>query len=436
MPAVTGYIGRMSYLMRQGSPANQVAILLPTDDAWASFAPGRISVTADMGRYVTPALMSAILDAGYNVDYIDADAINKVGIGAHQVLVLPAQDRIPVETLQKIAAYVAAGGKAIAIGHLPKLTPDGKPLKANMAEIAVVGDEASLAKALPNAAPPDFQATGLDNATRSVVGFIRRKLPATDFYLVINNSNKPVDLAATFATKHKNAEEWNGDTGEVTPASASNQAIHLEPYGSAVYAFTDAPSTAKAPKTGDLTVSLDISTAWKVSFPGLNKSADETVLTDWTSDPSTLHYSGEGVYTRDINLPNPTTYPVYLEVDGGKQMAPGTRTGGRVYAFYDPPVQAAALVVINGQPAGTLWHPPYRLDVTKLLKVGMNHIEIHVFNTALNAWSALPPHDYAPLIAKYGDRFQMQDLQLVAPVPSGILGQVKLVTTTSKETKQ
>jgi hypothetical protein len=68
--------------------------------------------------------------------------------------------------------------------------------------------------------------------------------------------------------------------------------------------------------------------------------------------------------------------------------------------------------------------------------VGTNHIEIHVFNTALNAWSALPPHDYAPLIAKYGDRFQMQDLQLVAPVPSGILGQVKLVTTTSKEAKQ
>ncbi len=40
MPAVTAYIGRMSYLMRQGKPANQVAILLPTDDAWATFAPG------------------------------------------------------------------------------------------------------------------------------------------------------------------------------------------------------------------------------------------------------------------------------------------------------------------------------------------------------------------------------------------------------------
>jgi alpha-L-rhamnosidase len=431
MPAVTGYIGRMSYLMRQGKPANQVAILLPTDDAWASFAPGRDSVTGVMARWVTPTLMSTILNAGYNVDFTDAEAIDKVGI-KNQVLILPPTDRIPVTTLAKIAAFVAAGGHAIAIGHLPTLTPDGKPLKANMAEIAVVGDEASLAKALPTSTPPDFQATGMDDATKSVVGFIRRKLPSTDFYLVINNSNKPVDLTATFATTHKNAEEWDGDTGMATTASAAAQSVHLEPYGSRVYVFTDAPSTAKKPKDAIQTAKIDISTAWTLSLTGINKTQPEPFLTDWTADPATKNYSGEGIYERDLNLPNPATSPVYLEVDGGKPMAAGMRTGGRVYAFYDPPVQAAALVTINGQPAGALWHPPYKLDITKLLKVGTNHIEIRVYNTAINAWAALPPHDYAPLIAKYGDRFQMQDLNLLAPVPSGILGQVFLVTTAAE----
>ena len=40
MPDVTNYISPVSsYLLRQGKPANQVAILLPTDDAWASFTP-------------------------------------------------------------------------------------------------------------------------------------------------------------------------------------------------------------------------------------------------------------------------------------------------------------------------------------------------------------------------------------------------------------
>ena len=48
--------------------------------------------------------------------------------------------------------------------------------------------------------------------------------------------------------------------------------------------------------------------------------------------------------------------------------------------------------------------------------------------TALNAWAALPPHDYKPLIEKYGDRFQMQDLDKVKPISSGLLGTVQLVT--------
>jgi len=101
-------------------------------------------------------------------------------------------------------------------------------------------------------------------------------------------------------------------------------------------------------------------------------------------------------------------------------------------AYFDPPIHEAALVVINGQVAGSLWHPPYRLDVTRFLKTGENRIEIHVYNTALNAWSVLPPHDYKPLIQKYGDRFQMQDLNKVKPVSSGILGSIHLISPDSQ----
>jgi hypothetical protein len=113
-----------------------------------------------------------------------------------------------------------------------------------------------------------------------------------------------------------------------------------------------------------------------------------------------------------------------------------------MHAYFDPPIHEAALVTINGQAAGALWHPPYRLDVAKLLKAGMNHIEVHVYNTAINAWSAEPPRDYGPLIEKYGDRFQMQDIckpgsdwarhcvSSLEPIPSGILGTVELETET------
>ena len=304
MPAVTAYIGRMSYLMRQGKPANQVAILLPTDDAWATFAPGRSTVTGVMGRYVTPAMMSTILSAGYNVDFIDAKAIDKVGLGAHQILILPNMDRIPVETLKKIAAYTKSGGNAIAVGKLPTLTPEGKPLGdagGDTSEIVLVPDEASLAQALHNAAKPDFQISATDDATVTHLGFIRRKLANADIYLVVNTSNQPIDTSATFATSHKFAEEWDGDSAAASAASATAQPIQLVAYGSRVFVFSDTPSAAKPAPTPEKQLA-DLSNDWKVNFTGLNKSVDEATPTDWIADPSTIHYSGEGIYTRDFTL--------------------------------------------------------------------------------------------------------------------------------------
>lgn len=485
MPAVTSYIGRMSWLMRQGQPANQVAILLPEDDIWATFSPTHTTVTGALGPHITP-LMSPILSAGYNVDFIDAEAVNKAGLGSHQILVIPSTDRIPVETLHKITAWAQRGGHVIAIGKLPTLDPEGKPLSpGDTAAIPLIPDVSKLPQALNAAAPPDFSLAATDDWTRSQVGFIRRKLPNADVYFVTNTSNQPIDTSASFATSFHAGERWDTDTAAVSPASATNQPIHLAAYESRVFVFSNsghpsAPANAEngaplasagvpagATPTGvppGILNSIDLSTAWRISFPGIHKTLDQATLTDWTASPDTLHYSGEAIYTRDVTLQRAANEPVYLEVLGG-QPVPGapnappehgpqpgvlgpdglpnpriTRPGPGMRAWYDPPVREAALVFINGAPAGALWHPPYRLEVGKLLRAGSNHIEIRVFNTAINAWSALPPHDYGPLIAKYGDRFQMQDIcapgsdwathcvSTLKPLPSGLLGDVRLTT--------
>jgi hypothetical protein len=460
MPTMTAYIGRLSYLMRQGAPANQVAILLPTDDAWASFQPTQTSVSADMFKLITPALMSAILSAGYNADFIDADAIDKVGLGTHQILVLPPTDRIPVRTLHKIAAYVAAGGKVISVGRAPSIDPEGKIIPEltglskelfDSSGFSLVPNEAELAAALSRAAQPDLQLPADDIIARTQLGFIRRKLPTADIYFVANTGNQPIDTTASFATAHKYGQAWDPDSTAAGPASAESFPIRLAPYESRVFVFSSSGLAPMPARAGQMTT-VDISSAWKVTFTGIHKSVNEPVLADWISDPSTLHYSGEAVYSRDVTLASAPAHPVYLEVSGGKPLpgapnapaerGPGsevlgrdglpnpliTRTGPGMHAYYDPPLHEAALVTINGQPAGALWHPPYRLDVTKFLQPGTNHVEFHVFNTALNAWSALPRRNYGPLIAKYGDRFQMQDINRVVPISSGLLGGVRFVT--------
>ena len=454
MPAVTQYITRISALLRQGQPANQVAILLPTDDAWASFSPGHTTVTGVMSKLLPTDLIPTILSAGYNFDFTDADTINRLGIH-HQILVIPPTDRIPTETAKKIAAYAATGGKVIAVGHLPRLTAEGDPLKTSTAEMALIPDAASLSKALPNAVSPDLKLTNADAPGRETIGFIRRKLPTADLYFLANTSNTPLDTKISFTTTHKYAQQIDPDSAATLPASASNQRVHLAPYESRIFLFSDTATKPGAPHlASEMWVAAeptrqiaDLTTDWHVTFPTLNKSTAEPTLTDWTADPTTKNYSGEAVYTRDVTLSAPSKAPVYLEVEGGDPLpgAPGTepthvllpnglpdpkitRPGPGIHAYYDPPIHEAALVVINGQPAGALWHPPYRLDVSKFLKPGQNKIEIHVYNTALNAWAGIPPHDYKPLIAKYGDRFQMQDLQKVQVIPSGLLGKIHLIT--------
>jgi hypothetical protein len=96
-------------------------------------------------------------------------------------------------------------------------------------------------------------------------------------------------------------------------------------------------------------------------------------------------------------------------------------------ALFDPPIREAAIVSINGQRVASLWHPPYRIDITSLLKSGENHIEVSVFNTAVNEMAGQPPRDYTALNALYGKRFDMQDMDHLQAVPSGMMGHVRLL---------
>jgi hypothetical protein len=432
MPDVARYVERTSFLLRQGQPANQVAILLPTDDAWARFSPGKVSVTAEMDGLITPELMSSILSAGYNVDYIDADAVKQLGIH-YPVLVIPPTDRIPAETLRAIERYVAAGGKVLAVGRAPSLNQNGErepdllALSRQMfdeSKSTLVKDASGLGGALHKAVPPDF---ALDRA-HDDVGFIRRKLPDADIYFVANTANHPASMQVTFATKHKFGQRWEADTGTAVSVQGTAIPLSLAPYESAIFVFSDMPSRAMAPALPGARIA-DLSAGWQVTFAGIHKTMPADLPADWTSDPATRFYSGEAVYEREFTLSKVPGGAAFLEAEGGLPVAkPDVIKGPGMRAWYDPPIREAAIVFINGHRVGSLWHPPYRLAVGGFLKQGQNRIVIKVYNTAVNAWAALPPYDYKPLIAKYGDRFQMQDLEQVKPVSSGLLGTIHLVS--------
>ena len=79
MPDVAKYLQRVSFMMRAGQPANDVAVYLPNDDGWAEMSPGNPHLIEVLREHVGPDLLPAIFAAGYNIDFFDDDSFRQVG---------------------------------------------------------------------------------------------------------------------------------------------------------------------------------------------------------------------------------------------------------------------------------------------------------------------------------------------------------------------
>jgi hypothetical protein len=83
---------------------------------------------------------------------------------------------------------------------------------------------------------------------------------------------------------------------------------------------------------------------------------------------------------------------------------------------------------VNGKRIGSLWAPPYRIDVTDAWQKGRNEIVVEVYDTAINLLSeAGRLTGVAALTERYGQRARIQDMDNIAPLPSGILSVPRIV---------
>jgi hypothetical protein len=59
---------------------------------------------------------------------------------------------------------------------------------------------------------------------------------------------------------------------------------------------------------------------------------------------------------------------------------------------------------------------------------GTNELKIIVANTAINEMAGRATPDYRLLNLRYGEKFTPQDMDHLEPLPSGILGQLRLIS--------
>jgi hypothetical protein len=466
MPDLATYLQRVSFALRQGKPANDVALLLPNDDAWASFTVNGqlssavttkigystrgkdVSIDEAMGELLGSNVMPQILDAGFNLDFIDGDVIDTLGI-PYPVVVLPGVERIALATYKKIEQYAGNGGTVIATRRLPSTAPgflnaDSESqqiqqisqhlFRDNGAAGHYVENEGELGKILTSYKKPDV----VFSPNASEIGFIHRKLDDGELYFIANTANHPIQTMAKFRDTRKNAEWWDPFSGHISPIVNTAQIeISLQPYESRLIFFTD--SVAESPRrtvdkrvprqTESHSQDIDISTDWRLTFSHTNQTTSMAALHSWSEEEQFKYYSGQVRYVKTIDLPSNLVSGNNLILDFGEGTPvakPDPLPMPNMRAYFEGPVREAAEIYVNGQRTGVVWHPPYSIDLTEWLKPGKNELTIVVGNTAINSLAGQTLPDYRILNDFYGERFVPQGMDNLQPLPSGIVGKIRL----------
>ena len=338
MPDVARYLQRVSFLLRQGRPSNDIAFYLPNDDAWARFVPGKVgSFIEGMNQRLGPDVVPAILGAGFNLDFIDDTVLAErgridngrlaIGQNRYRAIILPDVERMPAATLRALEALAKQGVQVFATRRTPALAPGYLATPADHADVVAAADrlfrgpapagvfvarDAGLAAALTSRLTPDVAVS----AGSADIGFVHRRTDEADIYFVANTSNMPLTVDATFrvaATAARQLNPLDGSAASVAVRRApegtgATVALDLAPYGSTVIVFPTGPAAAARPparaaRPAAAPSPLDISAGWRVTFGPSGAPAEWGTLRSWTDDEATRHFSGVAVYEKTVDVP-------------------------------------------------------------------------------------------------------------------------------------
>jgi hypothetical protein len=460
MPDIARYLQRVSYLLRLGEPVADVAVYLPSSDALARFTPGHVNLFESLRERLGPDVLATITRAGFGFDLFDDDALARAGriegarlvLGrqSYKLVVLPGVERLPPSTMRVLDEFARTGGILVATRRTPARAPG---LGATTEDHAAVADFATriltpaagssritpdergaLTAALEESLEPDLRLSPRSAA----IGFVHRRLPYADIYFLANTSNVEVRATASFGVARSGAEQWDPLIGSVAPLDMAREGerssvpVMLEPYGSRVFVFTNRTLRVEASARVTPPEPIPLNDGWRIRFPGEARFAPIAAGHSWTADDERRFFSGVATYEIDAAVPAGFLHRasrVLLDFGEGRPI-PEQELRNGMQAWLDPPVRDAARVWVNDRLTGSVWCPPYAVDVTSALTPGTSRIRVEVANLAVNAMAGRPLPSYRLLNLRYGLRFEPQDMDKVEPVPAGLLGAIRLVAVT------
>jgi hypothetical protein len=376
------YLTRCQYLLQEGQFAADLCYLSSEEPV------------------VKPTLrkkMSPQPPFGYDFDFCTVENLMQMKVKdgliclpsemTYKVLVLPQGNMRPA-ILKQIAKLVADG--AIVYGNEPEKSPSLVNYPVCDEEIKKLADElwdsGKIVSGksfeeflLSKNIQPDFAFSDGINAptqfSEKGIEYIHRKINAADVYFVSNQWYQSQTIQATFRVNHKLPEIWYPDTGKIKEAPAYSFAndgrmivtLSFDPAGSMFVVFrktVDAEKKAAEPAKFE---TMNIEGSWTLRFPkgwGTPEQVELEKLIDWTDSNNydIQHFSGTAVYVKDFDF-SASGKQVFLDLGA---------------------VNVIAEVKLNGKNLGILWKPPFKVEITDVIKTGSNHLEIEVTNTWAN----------------------------------------------------
>jgi hypothetical protein len=427
----TTYLARSSYMLQQGKFVADVIYYYGEDS----------NITAIFGN------KSPDVPAGYNFDYVNADALKNVlsvengrivtpsGMSYRVLYLDPYSRHMTLPVLKKIRDMVNAG--AVVVGPKPVDSPSLSDDQAEFQRIAaeVFGSGSGertygkgkvyagqrLAEALPALGiQPDFEFTKPQVDTSLL--FVHRKLANGEIYWVDSRNDRAESVEASFRVEGKAAELWNAVTGKIEPTAyriaggRTTVPLRLGAYDAVFVVFRKPAALSRRLRERVETPVAGVDGPWEVSFqPNRGAPAKITVdkLASWSEsgDSGVKYFSGTAAYTKTIEAP-----------------AGWFQRGAELWLDLGE-VKNLAEVSMNGKTLGILWRTPFRVDVSGALKPGRNTLEVKVTNLWVNRLIG----DQQPGVEKKYTYTTQQFYRADSPLlPSGLLGPVKFVRLSSR----
>lgn len=261
----------------------------------------------------------------------------------------------------------------------------------------------------------------------SGLSFIRKRNGTSKYWLISNLSDHFFHDAISLSEPAESLEYYNPMTEErgfiefEKGSRGIRTSLYLPPGSSCFLISDNKPHQGNTWSFRIPSSTSFVVTNWEVQFKEGTPELPKTIfhpekLTSWTSwgDPALNWYNGYGTYSSSFSLPVQwkTDQGVYLQIDD---------------------LRETAQVTVNGHDIGTIWAVPYQLflPATCLHSGNKNTITLKVRNLSANEaryldnkginWRKFYDANMVDITYKPFDASNW------APIPSGILGEVRIV---------